>query len=109
MFFFSSGHQEQYQPLCADFGPINLAEVHTGCLHIHSRVSHPQLRNRPTVYYAYNKPEEIANAAFLCCAYAVLYQDQKPKEVILNPKSPRRKTSNLDPERQKPPTTQTST
>jgi cell division cycle 14 len=82
VFFFSSGQQERYQPFCADFGPINLAEVHTGCLHIHSRVSHPKLRNRPTVYYAYNKPEEIANAAFLCCAYAVLYQGQKPKEVV---------------------------
>ena len=50
------------------------------------------------MYYAYNKPEEIANAAFLCCAYAVLYQGQKPKEVISNPQSPRSKPSNLDPE-----------
>ena len=104
VFFFSSTQQERYQPFCADFGPINLAEVHRGCLHIHSRVSHPKLRNRPSVYYSYNKPEEIANAAFLCCAYAVLYQGQTPKEVILNPKPPRRKPSNLDPERHTPPT-----
>ena len=80
LFFFSTTFHEEYQPLCADFGPSNLACIHLLCQELQAKMSDPRLQARELVYYAEGDRARRTNAAFLLGCYCVLMEGWTPEE-----------------------------
>jgi len=80
LFFWSTDLHEQYQPFCADFGPVNLGMVARFCDMMKSKMEHPKLQKRNVVYYCSLEPDHIANTCFLLAAYLVIEKGYLPEE-----------------------------
>jgi len=71
-FFFSSTHQESYEPgFCADFGPVNLRVVHEFCGFMLDYWDEPTLEGRHLVFYCERPINVRSNTAFLLAAFMV--------------------------------------
>jgi len=80
LFFFSTTFHEEYQPLCQDFGPVNLACIHLFCEELQEKMQDPRLQSRELVYYAEGDKTRRTNAAFLLGAYCVLVHGWTPQD-----------------------------
>uniref|UniRef100_A0A7S0UE54 protein-tyrosine-phosphatase n=2 Tax=Hemiselmis andersenii TaxID=464988 RepID=A0A7S0UE54_HEMAN len=84
LFFFSSFIPESYMPFCADFGPLDIANVLQFVCDIKEKMDHPLLKsqNRILVFYTSANPAAVTNAAFLMCCYLVLEKGLTPPQAV---------------------------
>mmetsp|Transcript_31634 Transcript_31634/g.64134 ORF Transcript_31634/g.64134 Transcript_31634/m.64134 type:complete len:408 (-) Transcript_31634:46-1269(-) len=82
LFFFSSCWHESYEPLCADFGPINLSGIHHFFQQMCQIMTDPRLTNRHLVFYSELSPEHMTNGVFLLCAFLVVIFGWEPEDAI---------------------------
>jgi cell division cycle 14 len=71
--YFSIDDELVYEPLNADFGPLNLAMVYWYCKRLESKLLDPALADKRIVHCCRARdPQKRANAACLVCAYQVV-------------------------------------
>merc|ERR1719409_576884 len=74
LFFFSTPFHEEYEPLCQDYGPVNLSCIHHFCLELKEKFNDSRLRQRDLCYYAKADRLRRTNAAFLLGCFCVLIE-----------------------------------
>lgn len=63
-----------------DFGPLNLGQTFRFCQALKAKLEDPDNANQRVVYYSSTNPQKRANAAFLICAFSILYLGRTPEE-----------------------------
>lgn len=69
-----------YQPFFEDFGPLNLAQMHSFCIELDKLLNHPDFKEAKVYHYCSNDPAKKANAAFLMGAFEVTYLSRTAEE-----------------------------
>ena len=80
LFFFSTTFHEEYEPLCQDYGPVNLSCIHHFCLELKEKFNDSRLRQRDLCYYAEADRLRRTNAAFLLGCFCVLIEGWTPDD-----------------------------
>lgn len=70
--YFSVDDELVYQPFFHDFGPLNLGMICRFCHLVHFKLADPTMQGKLVVHYCSRDPANMANAAFLVCAYQVV-------------------------------------
>lgn len=71
--FFTIDNELVYWNFFLDFGPLNLGHVYKFCAILNAKLSDPRLENKTIYFYSGTHPHKRTNAAFLICAWAILY------------------------------------
>jgi len=82
MFYFSSDFHEQYEPYCADFGPVNLSVIYRFCDLLNERMTDTRLAHRHLVYYTDENPLVQTNMALLLASYMLLCKEWKAERAV---------------------------
>jgi len=84
LFLFSSHILESYVPFCADFGPLDIANVFHFVREIKCKMSNPILmrQRRKLVFYVLANPAAVTNSVFLMCCYLVLERGFTPEQAF---------------------------
>lgn len=70
-----------YQPFCADFGPMNLSCIARFNSLLAEKLAAPILKGKRIVAYTGNSPQQRSNLAFMLGAYMCLHEQRTPDEV----------------------------
>ena len=79
-YFFSIDHSLIYWNFYLDFGPLNLGHLHKFFTLLNNGLAHPSLKDKVIYFYSGTHPEYKANAAYLICAWAMLFLNKTPEE-----------------------------
>lgn len=79
--WFSTEMMLEYQPFCADFGPMNLACVYRFNELLREKMTSSELKNSKIVYYTANTPQARSNGVFMLGAYLTMEEGMSPEEV----------------------------
>lgn len=79
---FSIDNELVYWNFFLDFGPLNLGHTYRFCQMLNNKLKDPRLTNRTIYYYSGSHPHKRTNAAFLICAWSVLYRGLTPEEAF---------------------------
>ena len=80
--YFSTDDELVYWNFWEDFGPLNLGQLYRFCQIVTGLLSDPSLAGKRIVYFSSMQSDKRANAAFLICAFAMLYLKRTPKEAF---------------------------
>ena len=78
--FFSIDTQLVYWNFFLDFGPLNLGQLYRFCQMLNSKLQNQELANMKIYYFSGTHPHRRTNAAFMICAWAILYMNKSPEE-----------------------------
>lgn len=78
--FFTMDNELIYWNFFLDFGPLNLAQLYRFCQRLNTKLKSEALRDKVIYYYSGSHAHKRTNAAFLICAWSVLYLDRTPEE-----------------------------
>lgn len=65
-----------------DFGPLNLGHVYRYCCLMNSKLNDPKLKGKVIYHYSSAHPHRRTNAAFLICAWAMMFMNKTPEEAF---------------------------
>lgn len=81
--YFTVDNDFVYENFFNDFGPLNVCMLHRYCTKLHRKLAGPALARKKLVHYTSMADEKKRlNAAYLCGAYAVLYLNRSPDDVL---------------------------
>jgi len=81
--FFSIDNEYVYWNFFLDFGPLNLGQLYKFCTKLNHKLNaDPRLSQKILCFYSSTSPKKQANAAFLICAWQVLYLNRTPEDVF---------------------------
>jgi len=69
-----------YENFYADFGPLNLAQLHRYCAKVNKKLKSLSLAKKKIVHYSSFDARKRANAAFLVGAYQIIHLNRTPEE-----------------------------
>lgn len=78
--YFSIDSELIYWNFFLDFGPLNLGQLYRYCSKLNAKLSSPQYKDCIICYYSGPKGEQRANAAYLICAWSMLYMGRTLEE-----------------------------
>ncbi len=78
--FFTMDSELVYWNFFLDFGPLNLSQLYRFCQRLNNKLKSEALRDKVIYYYCGSHAHKRTNAAFLICAWSVLYLDRTPEE-----------------------------
>lgn len=78
--FFSIDNELVYWNFFLDFGPLNLGQLYRFSTMLNRKLEDPALKHKIIYFYSGTHPHRRTNAAFLICAWALLYLDRTPEE-----------------------------
>lgn len=65
-----------------DFGPLNLGHLYRYCMLLNAKLNDKKLRDKVIYYYSSTHVHKRTNAAFLICAWALLYLNKSPEDAF---------------------------
>ncbi|CAG9319773.1 CDC14A_1 [Blepharisma stoltei] len=71
--YFCIDNELTYEPFNQDFGPINLGMTYRFCVELDKLIKNPSLSQHQIFHYTALDPVKRTNAAYLMCAYQVLF------------------------------------
>ena len=80
--FFTMDSELVYWNFFLDFGPLNLAQLYRFCQRLNQKLKNDSLRDKVIYYYCGSHAHKRTNAAFLICAWSLLYLDRTPEEAF---------------------------
>uniref|UniRef100_H2Z9U8 Uncharacterized protein n=1 Tax=Ciona savignyi TaxID=51511 RepID=H2Z9U8_CIOSA len=78
--YFSIDDELIYENFYADFGPLNLAQLHRYCCKVNKKLKSISLAKKKIVHYTSFDARKRANAAFLVGAYQIIHLKRTPEE-----------------------------
>lgn len=78
--YFSIDEELVYENFYADFGPLNLAQLHRYCSKVQKKLKSVSLLKKKIVHYTSFNARKRANAAFLVGAYQIINLKLSPEE-----------------------------
>eukprot|EP00981_Chlorochromonas_danica_P004874 scaffold978_cov172-Ochromonas_danica.AAC.5 len=78
--FFSIDKEMVYWNFYLDFGPLNLGHLYRFCALLNNKLGENKLKDKVIFFYSHTHPHKRANAAFLICSWALLYQNKSPED-----------------------------
>lgn len=78
--YFSIDDELLYENFYADFGPLNLAQLHRYCSKVIKKLKSITLAKKKIVHYTSFDARKRANAAFLIGAYQIIHLKKTPEE-----------------------------
>jgi len=81
-FYFSIDDELIYENFYADFGPLNLAQLHRYCVKLQKKLKQPVKSgsHKKLVHYTSHDARKRANAAFLIGAFQVIHLNRSPEQ-----------------------------
>jgi cell division cycle 14 len=80
--FFSIDKDMVYWNFYLDFGPLNLGHVYRFCVLLNNKLADPKLKDKVVFFMSHTHAHKRTNAAFLICAWALMFQDRNPEEAF---------------------------
>jgi len=80
--YFSIDTEYVYWNFFLDFGPLNLGHLYRYCQKLNDKLVDPGLRDYIIVYYSSAAPTKRTNAAYLICAWQILYLHLTPEDAF---------------------------
>ena len=80
--FFSIDNEFEYYNFYLDFGPFNLGHLYQFCRKLNEKLDDSRLSNHVICYYSSAAATNRTNAAYLICAWQVLYMNKTPEEAF---------------------------
>lgn len=62
-----------YDNFNEDFGPLNLGKTWKYVTELEKLINHPNYQTNQIYHYTSTRPDKLANAAYLMCAFQVIY------------------------------------
>ncbi|XP_039260927.2 dual specificity protein phosphatase CDC14A-like [Styela clava] len=78
--YFSVDEELIYENFYADFGPLNLAQLHRYCAKLQKKLKSVTLAKKKLIHYTSFDARKRANAAFLVGAYQIIHLKLSPEE-----------------------------
>ncbi|XP_026691280.2 dual specificity protein phosphatase CDC14C-like isoform X2 [Ciona intestinalis] len=78
--YFNVDDELIYENFYADFGPLNLAQLHRYCCKVNKKLKSISLAKKKIVHYTSFDARKRANAAFLIGAYQIIHLKRTPEE-----------------------------
>jgi cell division cycle 14 len=80
--FFSIDNEMVYWNFYLDFGPLNLGHVYRYCQVLNTKLNDPKHQDKVIYHFSHTHAHKRTNAAFLICAWFMLYQNKLPEEAF---------------------------
>lgn len=80
--FFCIDNDMVYWNFYLDFGPLNLAHVYRYCQMVNNKLNDSKLASKAIYHYSHTHAHKRTNAAFLICAWNMLYNQKTPEEAF---------------------------
>ena len=80
--FFSIDNEMVYWNFYLDFGPLNLGHCYRYCMLINNKLNDKKLKDKVIYHYSSSHVHKRTNAAFLICAWALLYMNKSPEDAF---------------------------
>ena len=81
--FFSTDSELLYYPFCADFGPLNFANVYRFCKLVTTKLEEAKSEGKKLVYYSSSDARLRTNSAVLLGCYLIFELGWTAKEAIV--------------------------
>jgi cell division cycle 14 len=81
--FFSIDNEMVYWNFYLDFGPLNLGHTYRFMQILNKKLRDPKLNDKVIYFFSSTHAHKRTNAAFLICAWALLYDNKTPEESFL--------------------------
>lgn len=78
--YFCIDQDFEYYNFYLDFGPFNLGHLYQFCRMLNEKLDDSRFSNHVICYYSSAAPTNRTNAAYLICAWQVLYMNKTPEE-----------------------------
>jgi len=80
--FFTTELHDMYEPLCCDFGPVDLGIVYRFCSALRQLMEDNKNDDRMMVYHVNDDPVAMTNAAFLLGAFLIVVEGLSAEEAF---------------------------
>eukprot|EP01035_Chromulina_nebulosa_P020882 gene20882-27069_t len=80
--FFSIDNEMVYWNFYLDFGPLNLGHCYRYSMLLNNKLNDKKLKDKVLYHYSSTHVHKRTNAAFLICAWALLYMNKSPEDAF---------------------------